>query len=427
MTRKNRLLLLVFGLASSAVAAGPSFESLVANLKSPQPSVRRRAAQDLGKTRDRSAISALADAVRDPDVDVRVAVVRALAEVRDVLGVPASVVALSDSQTRVRQEAVDAIVSIYTRRERPSGAGKFLALFSAERPDPEPLLAANVDSDVLRGLTERLRDSDPGVRESAAQAIGILGGSEAARELTVALVDPSVSVREAAATAVAKVGTTADGEALIPLLQDSSGGVRRKAIEGLGALRVADASPSLRKLFQKNVDSDEGIAALGALARIAEASDTPLFQRYALETEPRRRRASIEGLARQGQKGNEARFKRDFQREKSDELRAAYAFAIFSFGDRPFIDTLVMGLAGSRDRALQSQSYLAELGSRMLPEALDYVREGDPKIRGGLAEAFGRARLQESIPALEVLVKDAEPSVVERAARALSLIRRQRP
>ena len=62
-----------------------------------------------------------------------------------------------------------------------------------------------------------------------------------------------------------------------------------------------------------------------------------------LQADPRHRRPGVEGLARLGDKANEVRFKRDFQREKNDELRAAYAFAIFLFGDRPSISFQSLG------------------------------------------------------------------------------------
>lgn len=423
----RRVLTVLFATAlAPADAIAQGFEALAANLRSPSALTRRRAAQELGKTRHRDAIAPLADAVRDPDVDVRLAVLRAFAEIKDLAGVPATLVALGDAQSRVRNEAISTVVTLYTRRDRPSGALRFLAVFSDERAEPEPLLVAAVDPDVLRALADRLRDEEPRTREEAAHAIGILGGTDAVRDLASALGDTNADVRAAAATAVSKVGTAADGEALIPLLEDSSGQVRRRAIEGVGRLRVADAASALRRVFDKDRESDESIAAFYSMARIAPASEKDLFDRYALEHEPRRRRASIEALGRFGDRAFEARFKRDFQRERNDELRLAYAFSIFLLGDRPFIDTVVTSLAGSGDRRRQAIAYLTELGARSTPESLDYAAETDSRIRSGLSEAFGAARLGEAIPALEKLALDRDPAVVDAAARALARIRGRR-
>lgn len=187
-----------------------------------------------------------------------------------------------------------------------------------------------------------------------------------------------------------------------------------------------DAAADLRGYFQKSPDSEEGLLALNALAQLALPQDRPLFQRLAVEAEPRRRRPSIEALARLAEKGNEVRFKRDFQREKNEELRAAYAFAIFLLGDRAFIDTVILGLAGPRDRARLARGYLEELGARALPEALDYLRETDPRVRAGLCDALSTAGVVDAAPAIEPLTKDRDEQVRTSAARALAILRRPR-
>jgi HEAT repeat protein len=403
----------------------PKTAAVADGLRSENPSARRRAAIELGKSRRPDALPRLAELVRDPDMEVRIAVLRAIASLREIAGVPSMVVFLADAQARVRSEAIDGVVEIYTHRDRP-GVVRFLSIFSDGRDKPEPLVVTAVDFEVYRSLAARLRDSDMAVRESAAEAIGILGGTEVAVDLVAALGDAVSDVRAAAATALIKVGTSADGEALTPLLKDPSATVRRRALAGLGRLKVADAAPELRAFFEKAPDSDEGILALNSLAEIALPADRPLFQRLVVQLDARRRRPSIEALARLGDKGNEARFKREFQREKSEELRAAYAFALFLFGDRPFIDTVILGFAGSKDRARQSRGYVEELGARALPEALDYLRELDSRIRIGLCDALSTAGASDAITAIEPLARDKDPQVARSAARALTLLKRQR-
>ena len=412
----------VFVALSKAAAQTPA-EVPPDGFKNPNASIRRRAASDLGKTKSPEAVSRLVELVRDPDVDVRLAVLRAIASIRELTGVPSMVVFMADSQARVRKDAIDGVVEIYTRRDRPR-ASAFLSIFSDNREKPEPLLVTAVDLEVYRSLAALLKDPDLGVRESAAEAIGILGGTEVAADLASATRDALPEVRAAAVTALVKVGTSADGEAIVPLIKDSSASVRRRAIRALGSLRVIDAAADLRKLFERTPDSEDGIDALMTLGQLAQVSDRPLFQRLALQPDPRRRRPGIEGLARLGDKGNEARFKRDFQREKNDELRAAYAFAIFAFGDRPFLDTVVLGLSGPKDRARQSKDYLEELGAKMLPEILDYLKETDPKIRAGLCDALSAAGVVDALGSIEPLVKDKDQGVAERATRAVTVLRR---
>jgi HEAT repeat protein len=394
-------------------------------LKSPSPAVRRRAASDLGKSKRPDALTHLADLVRDPDTDVRIAVLRAIASLREIAGVPAMLVFMSDAEPKVRSESIDGVVEIYTHRDRP-GVTRFLAIFSDSRDKPEPLVVAAVDFEVYRSLAERLKDPEASLRESAAEAIGILGGTEVAVDLVAALSDPASGVRAAAVTSIIKVGTSADGEALTPVIRDSSAGVRRRAIEGLGRLRVVDAAPALRALFTRAPESDDGILALSALAQLALAQDRALFQRFVGLADPRTRKPSIEGLARLGDKNQEARFKRGFQREKTEELRATYAFGLFLLGDRPFLDTVILGFAGSKDRARQSRAYVEELGDRALPEALDYLHEPDSKIRIGLCDALANAGVTKAAAAIEPLTKDMDKDVAQSAARAMALLKNLR-
>ena len=411
--------------AREAAPAPPPQQAAGDELKSATPSVRRKAASDLGKSKAPDALPRLAAMVRDPDIDVRVTVLRAIASLRDLAGVPSMVVFMADAQARVRSEAIDGVVEIYTHRDRP-GMSRFLSIFSDGRDKPEPLLVSSVDFEVYRSLAALLKDSDMGVRESAAEALGILGGTEVAADLARATGDSVPAVRAAAVTAIVKVGTSADGEALVPLLRDQSGTVRRRAIAGLGRIKVVDAAPDLRRYFEANSETEDGILALNSLAQIALPQDRPLFQRLVLQSDPRKRRPAIEALARLNDKGNEARFKRDFQREKNEELRAAYAFAIFVFGDRPFIDTIVLGLGETKDRARQSRGYVEELGSRALPEVLDYLREPDPKIRAGLCDTLSTAGVTGAASAIEPLAREKDPLVSASAQRALAILKRQR-
>lgn len=418
------LLLLPASIAPARAAQG-SEQATVDPLRSESPSVRRRAANDLGKSKSPDALPRLAALVRDPDPEVRLAVLRAIASLRELAGVPSMVVFMGDGQARLRGEAIDGVVEIYTRRDRPR-TSKFLSIFSDGRDKPEPMVVAPVDLQVYRSLAQLLKDSDPSVRESAAEALGILGGTEVTVDLVSALGDASSDVRAAAVTAIVKVGTSADGEALLPLLADPSSNVRRRAISGLGRLRVREAAAGLRQLYARGPDSDDGRLALSSLAQLALSEDRPLFQRLSGEADAGRRRSAIEGLARLGDKNNEARFKRAFQREKNEELRAAYAFALFLFGDRPFIDTVVLGLGGAKDQFQQSRGYVEEFGRRALPEVLDYLNEPDPKIRAGLCDALANVGVVEARDAIEPLTRQKDQQVAASALRAVAILKRQR-
>src|SRR5687768_18401650 len=100
--------------APAGAATKPSFDDLVANLKSPNAGTRQEAAAALGKSRRREAVTPLAALIRDPEVRVRLEVVRALRALRDVSGVPALLASLGDGDRGVREEAIGTLVEIYT-------------------------------------------------------------------------------------------------------------------------------------------------------------------------------------------------------------------------------------------------------------------------------------------------------------------------
>src|SRR5262245_21158589 len=91
----------ILGPGLALALSRPSFDDLLANLKSPTAKTRQEAAEALGKSRRREAVAPLAALVRDDDEKVRLEVVRALRELRDPAAVPALVTSLGDGDPRI--------------------------------------------------------------------------------------------------------------------------------------------------------------------------------------------------------------------------------------------------------------------------------------------------------------------------------------
>lgn len=416
-------------LTASADAFGAgraSFEDLVANLKSPTVKTRLEAAQELGKSRRREAVTPLAAALRaEPEAKVRLEVVRALRELRNLDAVPALVAAMSDPEAEVREEALGSIVEVYSERERSGAVGRFLELFSDEYEKPTPPLFTTVDPSVFRALTQLLRDERKELRQGAAYAAGILDGRSIAGDLVAALPDVEPGVRGASATAIGKVGSTADGQKLIPLLSDESASVRNRALAAIGALRVREAGPALREMYEANRRKEQGVKVLESLSRVADPSQADLFREVVRESDPERKRLAVEGLARVSDASMLPAFKKDFQRERSDDLRLAYAFAITRLGDRDFLDTLVLGLPSS-SAGKRVQGYLLELGPGILTDLYPYLNDQDAEIRAQLCDIIAAMGNAASLSVLEPLVNDPSPKVVDRANRAIERLRKPR-
>jgi HEAT repeat protein len=430
MNRAWTAAVLAFGLilsGSAQAAPRPSFEDLVANLKSPSAKTRMEAATALGKSRRREAVAPLAALVRDPEWRVRLEVVRALRELRDLSAVPAVVTAMGDGDLKVREEAIGSLVEIYAERERTlSPVGRFLDLFSDEydRSSIGPYVA--VDPSAYQALGTALKDEDTNIREYAALAIGILDGRSLVPQITAALKDPDDGVRGAAATALGKVGTAADGKSLIPLLTDESAEVRRRVLQALGVLRVREAGPALREMYEANRKKELGLKVLLALSRIADPAQADLFKELVQDTDPETRRLAIEGLGRISDPAMLPAFKKDYQRERNDELKLAYSFALTRLGDRAFLDSLVLCLP-SRTLGSRCRGYILEMGREVLPELYPYLNDPEPDVRGALADILAAIGDPEAVPRLSPLVSDPSRDVADRANRAIERLRRIAP
>jgi HEAT repeat protein len=410
--------------APAAALAALSFEDLLANLKSPTARTRQEAAEELGKSRRREAVAPLSALVRDPEPKVRMAVVKALRDLRDLDAVPALVTSLQDGDPDIREEAVATLVEIYSDRDRGGPISRFLQTFSDEYDRSSVPPYTTVDPAVFQGLVRTLHDEEKRLRAESAQAIGILGGSSVSGELIAALQDPEPDVRGAAATALGKVGTAEQGKALIPLLSDSSSEVRNRALQAIGVLQVREAGPALRELYEQNRRRELGTRILAALSRIGDPSQADLFRELVASTDPETRRLGVEGLARVADGSMLAAFKKDYQRERNEDVRLAYAFALAYLGDRAFLDSIVLSLGSSGSRARRAQGYLLELGPGIVPDLYPYLGDQDAKVRGALCDVLAQLGDTGAIEPMTPLLGDPNADVADRANRAIQRLRR---
>jgi HEAT repeat protein len=413
-------------LAGEARAASKAtFPELLADLKSPTARTRLEAVTELSKSRRREAVEPLSALVRDPDVRVRMEVVRAFRDLRDLSATHALLTSLADGDLKVREEAVATLVELYSERDRSGPIEGFLQFFSDEydRASVSPFTA--VDPAVFQGMAALLRDEEHVIRQDVAYSLGILGATPQVAALVGALQDTDAGVRGAAATSLGKIGSAQDGKALIPLLSDESNDVRNRAMQAIGVLRVREAGPPLRELFDANQKRALGVKVLASLSRIADPTQAELFRELLQDPDPEKRRLSIEGLGRVADASLLAAFKKDYQRERAEELRLAYSFAITMLGDRAFVDSLVLALP-SRSLGTRARNYLLEIGAPIVPELLPYLSDPEAEIRAGLCDILSQVGDAESIPRLSPLLNDPSTKVADRANRAVELLRRGR-
>jgi HEAT repeat protein len=221
--------------AAKPAAELTPLQKALGDLKSTDPSLRRRGAEDLARLRDAHAAPALVVALSDEDASVRAAVARALGLMRSPDGTKElSRVLRDDPDPQVRQSAAVALGFIGDR----SAAG---------------------------ALTAALKDH-PGVRYAACQALSSLRDPSAVPALSEALKDPEANFRRAAAQSLGEIGDAAAVPALRPLLKDDDIGVRTAAVQSLGKLQDKASASEMKKFLKKGTPVDLRVAAARALA-----------------------------------------------------------------------------------------------------------------------------------------------------------------
>ncbi len=206
-------------------------EAAIQSLQDPVARVRRAAAGSLARLRDPSAAGALGKALTDPDPGVRVGLVRALGVIDDesVLGFLVS--ALSDPDAGVREVASE----VLTQWSSPAVAKRLAGVLAVPglrdqvsdvlyRIGPssvelliDVLVQANpavvqTVGELLQGiagmdeLIDRMSSVDPERRLRAAEAVGAVGGPDAADALMRSLADPDERIRTRCVELLARIG-----------------------------------------------------------------------------------------------------------------------------------------------------------------------------------------------------------------------------
>jgi HEAT repeat protein len=422
-TLLSTALMMAWMVMNGSAMARATCEDLRANLKSPNARTRETAAGQLGSARCQDSVTSLAALVRDPEPKVRLAVVKALREIRDTSSAPALTTFLGDGAPEIREEAIAALAEVYTERDRPAAVDRLLGTFSDDIDTYRVPRYVQVDPGVIPALARLLQDEVASVRRAAAQAIGVLWGRAAVPQLTSALADPDAAVRAEVVTAMAKAATPAEGRVLTPVIEDESAAVRMRVLHALGTLRVKEAGPALRALWEANKRREWEPRILDAMARVRDPGLRDLFLGLVQDPDATRRRFAVEGLARISDASMVTAFKKDYQRESGDELRLAYCFALTLLGDRAFIDSLVLTLP-RRPEGRRCRDYLLEMGPSILPELFPYLGDPSADVRAELADLFSAMEAPEALPQLERLLSDPNAGVVDRATRAIEHLRR---
>ena len=416
--RSPLMALVVSALVAIAASAQVSFEQATRDLASPDAGVRLRAVQLLKDAAYPEAAVPIATLVTDTDDRVKFEAISA--ELNIFL-----------ARKIVTRKRVGLIIEV---RNKVAAEAAFSGGPSALGPRLVPL-------EVLMALRVSARDPNPRVAIEALYAFGTLAGTAAGNarrdvlrasgpDLAAMLGAPDPALRFAALRVLERVFARRPqddpvdptvGDAAITSLNAKGSAMRVAAIRALGAMRYERAAQSLADLYQYYGRGDLAEASLDALARIAHASNAPLFASALTGTTGAVKGIAIEGLTRIGDRKALAAIQTALGGEASDGAMLAGAFAAAVLGDAS-LDPLAEALSKPRARD-QARQYLIEIAPGRAAEFARYAQDPDSRMRTDTADILGLAGDPAALFIVEPLMKDHDPQVVLAADRAVARLR----
>jgi HEAT repeat protein len=406
-----------------------SVESLIYDLKNPDPLRRQAAARGLGAAKHQAATPDLVALAHDPVAAVRREVEVSLERMADIRALPGFVALASDIETDIRARAVASLVNIHLPRATGLGAtltrlGELIML--APEPDLDQIVEPDVPVDpaVIAALRARIADSEQGIRRTAIRGLGILRATPAVPDL-VRLVreDRDDGLRFDGVRALRKIGDASIGDDLVALLNINNDTVRNELMATLGSMRHRGAVPELTRIVESAPRTDgPRVVALAALADIADPSSAGLFERLKADKNEPMRLFANEGIARTAAADSKSAISAARLVEKSSRVRTAQAFALLRIGESEYLDELVRALDRPMTRDL-AREYLLETPPANR-HALFAPRDAGASARAELADILGRIGDPGALPRLQELANDSDGGVAkaaERAARRLAV------
>ena len=412
--------LLLAGAIISAVQA--TFEETIRKLSSNNANERFEAARLLKDAAYPEAALPLAQAVMDPDDAVQLEAIAA--ELNIFL-----------AEKVVTKKKVGLVVEV---RNKIVAEAAFSAGPLAIGPRPVP-------KEVLAALRSTMRDDNPRIGAEAMYAFGALAFESGGRDRRELLggSGPELAAFIGSADPVLRLGAirvigrlfaprpqdepvdTTIGDAVIVALNETEKQLSAAAMQSLGALRYERGVQALTDLYQHYGQSDQGLAALDALAHIAHVSSEPLFQAALSGKSSAAKAIAIDGLVRIGHRDRLADINAAVASDRNEAVQFAGSFAAVRFNSLG-IDPLIAALKGKRRD--QARDYLVEVAAQgRRGEFSRFAQDPDPRLRADVADILGLAFDPAALPIVEPLMKDTDPQVIlaaERAVARLQSVRR---
>lgn len=409
----------------------PSSDPFIDELKSPNANTRAKAAHELGKSGDITAIPALTAALKDPEAKVRREVVLALAQMHDAQVLDPLIAATGDSDEKTRVLAVRGLVGYYTGKPPSTGFTaiakgsweRATAHFEADDTRIDP--GISVDPKVISALVAALRSvTSNRVAQEAAKGLGILVAQPAVPDLVKAAHSSDLGLARESLNSLQKIKDRTAGPQLVDLLDSPEKDIRQDTAVTVGILRTQEALPKLQSMFESGPDQKDRERAIEGLAYLGEQPSGPLFLRALWDQDKNIRTSAAEGLARLSDPKTQPELNKAVAAETDANAKLAVEYALASLGRMDYLG-MVVDTLGSRVRGAVAQSYLVELARnpQFLPKLYPYLQSRDAAVRKRLCSVLMFSGNQSSLEQLDRLSHDPDGGVAAEALRAKQAIR----
>ena len=404
---------------------------LIDLLKSPDAGVRARAARDLGKSGDASAIPALAGAVKDANDKVRREAVIALAQMHQPAVLDPLITATRDTDEGNRVLAVRSLVGYYTGNVPSPGFAGFVkknwqrakSRFTVDNTRVDPGLL--VESKVIDALDAAMKDTSSGrAAPEAAKGLGILVAQGTVPDLVSAAHSSDTDLAREALNALSKIKDKSAGPRLVDLLDSPNKDIKRDAAVTVGVLRTKEALPKLQAIYEADPDTKDKEKAMEGLAYLGQQVSVPLFIKALWSEDKNLRTSGAEGLARAADPKTMPELEKAIAAEKDVGVKLAIEYAITAQGKNDYLSVIVNELS-SKTRGDVARPYLVELSRnpQFLPSLYPYLQSQDAQVRKRLCAVLMFSGDKTSLEELDRLSHDPDGEVVAEALRAKRAIR----
>lgn len=221
-------------------------------------------------------------------------------------------------------------------------------------------------------LVALLRDQDPQVRATAAQALGKIAAPGTAAALLRSLDDRDPAVRAMSAWALGRFGEDALDQAGLDLakrLDDPSPSVKQAAAQALGAVGGTQTIVELLTERLAHADVESRRAAVSALTWLEAGSAFHALMRALGDSDAQVRQGAVAALGEMVDPRSLPAIRDRLLRDTDAGVRGEAAYRLGKFGDRTIVPALRSAAAHDRDAVVRRWAAwaLAQIESTNLP------------------------------------------------------------